>query len=141
MVMYIFQCYFLSSSILSFPCCVQKSVLYVCVSIAALQISSSVPFYLVPPVQCGPSSGPPVTLFGSDQCNRLWITIRRVPVETSGIIGTTHVTCLGFSYLIVEFYKDRASLCDACHRLVSLVCLLPCPHAPGLLPGGLWVCS
>ena len=96
---------------------------------------------LVPPVQCGPSSGPPVTLFGSDQCNRLWITIRRVPVETSGIIGTTHVTCLGFSYLIVEFYKDRASLCDACHQLVSLVCLLPCPRAPGLLPGGLWVCS
>ena len=31
---------------LSFPCCVHKSALYVCVSGPALQIGSSVPFFL-----------------------------------------------------------------------------------------------
>jgi len=36
MVMYMFQCYFLKSSPFSFPHCVQKSILYVCISIAAL---------------------------------------------------------------------------------------------------------
>ena len=42
MVMCMFQCYSLKSSTLSFPHCVQKSVLYVCVSFAALHIGSSV---------------------------------------------------------------------------------------------------
>ena len=33
---------------ISFPFCVQKSILLVCVSIPALQIGSSVPFFLIP---------------------------------------------------------------------------------------------
>ena len=33
---------------LSLPCCVHKSILYICVSILALQIGSSVPFFLFP---------------------------------------------------------------------------------------------
>ena len=33
---------------LSFPCCVCKSVLYVCISIAALQIDSSILFFYIP---------------------------------------------------------------------------------------------
>ena len=33
---------------ISFPFCVQKSILLVCVSIPALQIGSSVPFLLIP---------------------------------------------------------------------------------------------
>ena len=43
LVMEMFQCSSLHSSTLSFPHCAHKSVLYVCVSIAALQIGSSVP--------------------------------------------------------------------------------------------------
>ena len=43
LVMEMFQCSSLHSSTLSFPHCAHKSVLYVCVSTAALQIGSSVP--------------------------------------------------------------------------------------------------
>ena len=35
-------------SIVSFPCCVHTSVLYVCISIATLQIGSSVPSFQIP---------------------------------------------------------------------------------------------
>ena len=42
MVMYMFPWWSFNSSTLTFPCCVHKFVLYVCISIAALQISSSV---------------------------------------------------------------------------------------------------
>ena len=44
MVMFMFPCYSLNLS-LSFLHCVHNSVLYVCVSVAALQIDSSVPFF------------------------------------------------------------------------------------------------
>ena len=48
MVIYMFQCYSLNSFTLSFPHCDHKSVLYACVSIPALQIGSSVPFFYIP---------------------------------------------------------------------------------------------
>ena len=48
MVVYTCQRYFLNSSRLSFPYYVQKSVLYVCVSIPTLKICSSVPFFYSP---------------------------------------------------------------------------------------------
>ena len=45
MVMHMFQCCSLYSSPLAFPHCVHKSLLYVCISIAALKIGSSVPSF------------------------------------------------------------------------------------------------
>ena len=45
MVVYIFQCCSSISPTLSLPRCVHKSILYVCVSIPALQIGSSIPFF------------------------------------------------------------------------------------------------
>ena len=45
MVVYICPCYFLNSSSHSFPPCVHKFILYVCTSIPARQIVSSVPFF------------------------------------------------------------------------------------------------
>ena len=48
MVMYMFQCYSVSSSHPSFPQCPQACVLHVCVSIAALKIGSSVPSFYIP---------------------------------------------------------------------------------------------
>ena len=44
-VVYMFPRYSLHTSTLSFPYYVRKSVLYVCTSIAALQIDSSVPSF------------------------------------------------------------------------------------------------
>ena len=44
----IFQCYSPKMSSLSFPHCVHKSILYVCISIPALQIASSVLFFQSP---------------------------------------------------------------------------------------------
>ena len=50
MVVYMFPCYSLYSShpLLRMPPCVHKSVLYVCISIAALQIGLSVPSFQIP---------------------------------------------------------------------------------------------
>ena len=45
---YVYQCYSLRSSHLSFPVCIHKCVLYVCISTAALQTGSSVPFFEIP---------------------------------------------------------------------------------------------
>ena len=45
MLVYMFQGYSLKSSTLFFPHSVEKSVLYVCVSFADLQIGSSVPYF------------------------------------------------------------------------------------------------
>ena len=45
MVVYIFQCCSSISPTLSLPRWVHKSILYVCVSIPALQIGSSIPFF------------------------------------------------------------------------------------------------
>ena len=45
MVMYIFQCTFSDHPTLSFPHCVHKSILYICISSPALQTGSSVPFF------------------------------------------------------------------------------------------------
>ena len=42
---YIHRCYFSISPTLSFPPCVHKSVIYICISISFLQIGSSIPFY------------------------------------------------------------------------------------------------
>ena len=45
--MSVFQCYSLSSSHPLLPHCVHKFVLYICVSVPALQIGSSVPFFYI----------------------------------------------------------------------------------------------
>ena len=48
LIMYICWSYFLHLSTLSFSHCVQKSILYISVSIPSLQINSSVPFFYIP---------------------------------------------------------------------------------------------
>ena len=47
MIVYICQCYFLNSSHPLLPRCIHKSNLNVCITIPALQIGSSVPFFQI----------------------------------------------------------------------------------------------
>ena len=48
MTVHLCQCHFLSLPPFSFPCCVRKCVLYVCISIPSLQMGSSVQFFKIP---------------------------------------------------------------------------------------------